>query len=163
MSDSSELGTIDPQIVSWDEFRNAIQYSVLDYIHAYKKCEGKLVKEPNNPAFQAMFNKFNPTTLYRFEVVKERARVCAENLLKKTGANFTEIPRTLMDTNKFPSHSQMIDWETAKDIGLNIKHLDPDDEIWRQFWALYCHLKLSIKQNQKIFESRIVSYISWLV
>ena len=64
----------------------------------------------------------------------------------------------LMDTKRFPSHGQMIDWETAKNhIGLNVKFMDGRDSLWRLYWKLYCNLRLAVRDDGKIFESSHVS------
>jgi hypothetical protein len=77
--------------------------------------------------------------------------------LKRRGANFSKIASELMDINRYPSHGQMISWEAAQNIGLTINYLPPSDPIWRQYWLLYCHLRLVIEPDQRIFESNYVS------
>ncbi len=62
-----------------------------------------------------------------------------------------------MDLSKFPSHGQMIGWEMAESIGLAVTYIPPGDSAWRRYWALYCHLRLSIEAEQRIFESDFVS------
>ena len=87
-------------------------------------------------------------------------RLIAENLLKRTGGNYTLAPSQLMDTKKFPSHGQVIDWETAQnDLGLNVEFMECVNPLWRQYWKLYCYLRLAIKTRQKIFESALVSWV----
>ena len=65
-----------------------------------------------------------------------------------------------MDINRYPSHGQMIGWEAARNIGLTIDYLPLSDPIWRKYWALYCHLRLAIESDQRVFaESNYVSLI----
>ena len=84
----------------------------------------------------------------------------AENTIKRHGGLYTSIVKNLMDTGTFPSHSQVIDWMVAKQIGLPIEYLKFNDLLWRAYWQLYCMLRTEITDNQNIFESRFVSYIT---
>lgn len=157
MSDSSELGPIDPQVTLRDSNGNDISHSVLTYLNAYRAAETELRSKPDDLPSRIMFEKFDPTVIRKFTSVKDRARTFAENLLKRRGANFSKIANDLMDINTYPSHGQMIGWEAARNIGLNVEYLVPTDALWRKYWALYCHLRLAIESDQRIFESNYVS------
>jgi ATP-dependent protease ClpP protease subunit len=159
MSDSSELGPIDPQIWLKDGSGNDICHSVLNYIDAYEECARQLRESPDDPVSRMMMLKFDPTVLRKFQNVRNRARTFAENQLKRRGANFSLIASELMDTTKYPSHGQMIGWEAAKAIGLNVEYLAPSDSTWKLYWELYCLLRLAVNEDQKIFESGYASLI----
>ncbi|AYG70630.1 hypothetical protein [Rhizobium sp. CCGE531] len=159
MSDSSELGPIDPQVSSKDGNGNDVIYSVLTYLNAYDEARKALNDTPDDTASRITFEKFDPILVRKFKSVKDRARLFAENLLKRRGLNFSRIASELMDINRYPSHGQMIGWEAASNIGLTIEYLPPDDPIWRKYWALYCHLRLAIESDQRIFESNYVSLL----
>ena len=157
MSDSSELGPIDPQISSKGGDGRDVVYSVLTYLNAYDEARQALTAAPNDPASLITFEKFDPVLVRKFKSIRDRARMFAENLLKRRGANFSKIANDLMDVSRYPSHGQMIDWEQARTIGLPIEYLAPTDTVWRKYWALYCHLRLAIEGEQRIFESNYVS------
>ena len=165
MSDSSELGTIDPQIWLKDGRGNLICHSVVHYLEAYEEFEKKVRDNQTDPAARLMFEKFDPATLHKFTAVRDRARTIAENLLKRRGVNWSEIARKLMDTKEYPSHGQPLGWEVVKSFGLDIIYLPQTDDIWRRYWELYCHLLLAIRdgqedqKDQKIFESAIASLV----
>lgn len=159
MSDSSELGPIDPQIQLNDGSGNQIVHSVLTYLDAYQNARDDLEKDPDKLTNRISFEKFDPTVVRKFEAVKERARIFAENLLKPKGTEFTRIASEMMDIDQYPSHGQMIGWETAQQIGLNIDYRPLSDDLWQKYWALYCHLRLAIEGDQKIFESNYVSMV----
>jgi len=160
MSDSSELGPIDPQISSKNGTGSDIVYSVLTYLEAYNEARKGLREAPDDITNRITFEKFDPVAVLKFETVKERARMFAENLLKRRGANFSKIAAELMDINRYPSHGQMIGWEAARTMGLPIDYRSPDDSVWRKYWALYCHLRLALESpEQRIFESNYVSLI----
>lgn len=157
MSDSSELGPIDPQVRLKDGNGNDMTHSVLTYLDAHRLAAKDLRDNPEDPVNQIMFQKFDPTLIRKFSSIKDRARTFAENLLKRRGANFSKIASELMDINTYPSHGQMIGWEAARNMGLNIEYLPPSDPLWRKYWTLYCHLRLAIESDQRIFESNYVS------
>jgi Serine dehydrogenase proteinase len=157
MSNSSELGTIDPQVHRNDGCGSKIYHSVLSYIRAYTQAEKALKSNPNDLASQIMFGKFDPVVVQQYEAVAGRAKVLGENLLKPMGVNYTQIVADLMNIERFPSHGQPIGWDTAQKIGLPIEYLEKDDPIWKLYWSLYCHLRLAINKDTKIFESHYVS------
>lgn len=157
MSDSSELGPIDPQISSRDGEGREIIYSVLTYLNAYDEARKALTEAPDDLASRITFEKFDPVLVRKFKSVRDRARMFAENLLKRRGANFSKVANELMDVSRYPSHGQMIDCEQARNMGLLVEYLPPTDPAWRKYWALYCHLRLAIDSEQRIFESNYVS------
>ncbi len=159
MSDSSELGTIDPQIWSDDGRGNVICHSVLSYLDAFKTQSDALRENPEDPVARLMLSKLDPTTLRHYEAIRDRARSFAEGQLKRKGRNFSQITSALMDIGRWPSHGQMIKWQDAKDLGLPVEYLPPRSEQWQAYWRLYCLLRLAVKDRQKIFESSFASLI----
>jgi ATP-dependent protease ClpP protease subunit len=159
MSDSSELGTIDPQIWSHDQDGKEICHSVLSYLDAFTTYSEALRKNPDDPVARAMVNKLDPTTLRNFEAIRDRARNFAEDQLKRKGRNFSQIAGALMDTTRWPSHGQMIKWQDVKDLGLPVEYLPPRSKQWQAYWQLYCLLRLAVKDRQNIFESTYASLI----
>jgi ATP-dependent protease ClpP protease subunit len=159
MSDSSELGTIDPQIWSHDENGKEICHSVLSYLDAFATYSEALRKNPDDPVAGTMLNKLDPTTLRNFEAIRDRARNFAEDQLKRKGRNFSQIAGALMDTTRWPSHGQMIKWQDVKDLGLPVEYLSPRSKRWQAYWQLHCLLRLAVKDRQNIFESTYASLI----
>jgi len=159
MSDTSELGTIDPQIWLRDATGNEICHSVLNYIKSYDEFSSAVRKDPSDPVFRTMFDRFDPLILRKFITVRDRARDFAENQLKRLGVNYSKIANDLLDVDRFPSHGQMIGWEAAIRIGLQVDYLPMYDPLWRRYWELYCHQRLAVKETQKLFESPYVSLV----
>lgn len=159
MSDSSELGPIDPQIASKDADGRDMVYSVLTYLNAYDEALAALRATPDDLASRITFEKFDPVLVRKFKSIRDRARMFAENLLKRQGANFTKISSELMDITRYPSHGQMINWEQAQAMGLDVIYYPPTDPIWRKYWTLYCHLRLSVESDNRLFESNYVSLL----
>lgn len=165
MSDTSELGPIDPQIVLADADGNRISYSVQSYLDAFEAHGATLKKDPNNVAARMMLNKLDPARLKLFEVARERARNFAETQLKqgmfKNGGNFTATAAVLIDTKRWLSHGQMISWQDALDasLGLTVEYLEPTSSEWQQYWQLYCLQRLAVTDRQTLFESEYASLI----
>lgn len=162
MSDTSELGPIDPQVILRDGNGNAIRHSIQNYLDAYRSFADTLGDDPEDLAARIMLTKFDPATLKLFEAVRDRARKFAEDQLKtgmfrsKVG-NFTAIAAELLNTEKWLTHGQMIGWEAASQIGLTVEHLDPACDRWQLYWQLYCLQRLAIKDRDKLFESEYAS------
>ena len=164
MSDTSELGPIDPQIVMADHNGNRVAHSVKNYIDAYKQYEAALTKNPDDITSQLMLNKLDPATVQLFESVMVRARQFAERLLNQgmmqnNKGNWSQAVSALLDTSRFQTHGQPISWEDASDpvIGLTVDYMHPHDELWEKCWQLYCLQVLAVKDKQKLFESKIAS------
>jgi serine dehydrogenase proteinase len=163
MSNSSELGPIDPQVVSVDSSGNRRAHSVQDYLDAYEQHRQTLVANPDDVAARLMLGKIDPATVKRFEAALSRARSIAEKHLRqgmfRTGGPWSAAAAELLDTRRWKSHGQMISWEDAKDakLGLNVEHIPPEDELWCDIWQLYCLQRLAVEDKQKLFESAIVS------
>lgn len=159
MSDCSELGPIDPQVSLRHGDGNDMNHSVLTYLDAFERARKTFQEAPDNPLNRITFEKFDPTMVRKFLSIQDRARTFAENLLKRRGANFSKIASELMDISTYPSHGQMIGWEAAQKVGLAVEYLPLTDPTWRKYWSLYCHLRLAIESDQRIFESNYVSLI----
>ncbi len=162
MSDSSELGPIDPQIRLADAHGNLIQHSVQSYLDAYDEHAAALKADPTNDAARLMLSKMDPHTVRFFRGVRARAQRLAEDQLKLgmfrggTG-NFTLVASELMDTNRWVSHGQMIDSDDAQVLGLNVDYRDPQDKLWSAYWRLYCTQRLAVTDGAKLFESEYAS------
>ena len=160
MSATSELGPIDPQVSLPDQKGNWMWQSAFDYIEAYNAAEDNYRKQPDDPASKAVFASLDSVRFRSMEKMVDYTRKCAEDLLKTHGANYSLAPSILMDRKQFPSHEQVVDWETARhDLQLRVNFMDQKDGLWRLYWRLYCHLQNAVVGYQKIFESAEVSLL----
>ena len=159
MSDSSELGMIDPQFVLKDERGNDISTSVVAYLDAYREHAESVRKDPSDPVAQAMLSHFDPVIVRKFQGFRDRARDIAMRMLNRRGAASTRISEALMDLERWKSHNQMIGHADARQLGLNVTYLNPDDGLWQTYWHLYCMHWLEVGKNKKIFESVYVSQV----
>ena len=161
MSDSSELGPIDPQVFMPDsngQWRMSPAQSLID---AYDALCDTLTQEPTSVAAQIMLQKLDPVLVQECRAVKERARRLAEDHLRKgmfrNGGNFTGAVQELLDTSRWQSHSQMISWADARDprIGLHVEYLRPQSREWQSYWQLYCLQRLAVEDEQKAVRVRL--------
>ena len=165
MSDSSELGPIDPQIVLADDRGNRIQHRVQSYLDAYTTHSKTLKGDPTNVVAQMMLSKLDPATLELFQGIRLHAIRIAESQLRqgmfRTNGNWSQTASELMSVERWQSHAEMISWKDASDpkLQLSIEYLQPTDEIWQQYWQLYCLQRLAIKANQKLYESSYASIL----
>lgn len=165
MSDTSELGPIDPQIVLADGNGNRILHPIQSYLDAYDEHTKTLKSEPGNVAAQIMLGKLDPATVKLFQAVRVRAQRFAEAQLNRgmfrNGGNWTLAAAELLDTKRWLSHSQMISHEDAAGppIGLHVEYLDPKSERWQAYWQLYCVQRLAVRDRQKLYESDYASLV----
>lgn len=165
MSETSELGPIDPQVVLADGNGNRILHSVQSYLDAYKAHSETLAKNPDDVSARIMLGKLDPATVKLFEAVRARAQAFAENQLRRgmfrNEGNWSQAASQLLDTQRWQSHGQMISWQDAQDpkIGLAVEHLEIDSEPWRNYWQLYCLQRLAVGDRQKLFESEYASLV----
>ncbi len=163
MSDTSELGPIDPQIVHVDKDGNPTAHSVQDFLDAYTQLEEALKANPNDMTAIIQMQKIDPATIVHYRSVLVRARQIAEQQLKegmfREKGNWSQAVSLLINTKEWPSHAQPISWQAAENkVGLNVQYSSPDDEAWEMYWQLYCHQKLAISdQGGKLFESDYAS------
>ena len=163
MSDTSELGPIDPQVIRTDHNGNRMMHSVKNYLDAYEDYQEALRVKPDDIVARLMLSKLDPETVRLFMSIMARARTFAENQLKRgmmqQGGNWSQAVSALLNTTRFLTHGQPISWEDASDpaIGLTVDYLAPDDALWLNIWQLYCLQVLAVKDGQKLFESEVAS------
>ena len=157
MSDSSELGMIDPQFSMKDNQGNEFMQSVMAYLEAFEEHRMALRNDPKDPVALLMLDGFDAKVVRKFQGIRDRVRSFAEDLLKRQGAPASGIVRELMSAARWKTHGQPIKHADAKQFGLPIEYLAPDSERWLTYWRLYCLQRLEVADDRKIFESSYVS------
>jgi hypothetical protein len=124
---NSELGPIDPQ---WPANGMNIPCEILG-------------RDPGQP--------FHIQQLAQLAV--KRMRQLATTLLEKgmmkgkTAAEIEEVLKKISTADGYMSHGAVIDYDEAKSLGLAVSFLKPDDNLWKQFWLLYCMYDYDTKAN----------------
>ena len=83
MSDTSELGPIDPQVQALDSSGQSQWIAAQRYLDAFEEHTATLTSDPENVAAQIMIGKLDPAHLQFCRAVKERAQRLAEKQLKR--------------------------------------------------------------------------------
>ncbi len=165
MSDMSELGPIDPQMLFVDSNGQDRWQPIQNYLDAYDEYTKTLTEQPDNIPAQMMLNKLDPVIVKLWRSVRDRARQSAEYLLRngmfRKDGNWSQTASELLDTRRWLSHSQMISWEEAQvpHIGLVVDYLHPESDRWQEYWRLYCLQRLAVSDHQKLYESEYASLI----
>jgi ClpP class serine protease len=161
MSDTSELGAIDPQIDLVDANGNPSVHSAQNYIDAYEKHVAALGADPGDPVAQIMLNKMEPATVRKLERIMTRSRAIATDLLRtrmiRDEETAEETAKSLADTERWHSHGQVISHEIARGLGLNITYLPGESEEWIRYWRLYCLQIYTVDGAGRLFESSYAS------
>jgi hypothetical protein len=159
MSDTSELGMIDPQFPMKDARGNEFWISVTSYLAAYEEHSEALRRNSTDPVALLMLDGFDAKTVKKFQRIRDRVRTFAEDMLKRHGAPSSSISGFLMDAARWKTHGQPIGHADAHQIKLPIEYLPPADERWARYWELYCMQRLETEGAKKIYESAYASQI----
>lgn len=162
MSDSSELGPIDPQVRLPDSAGRYAYRPAQSYVDGYNSLVKQVNDNPDAAAFKQMLDKYDPTLLDVCLKVIARSKKLAEELLQngmmRRGGNFTAVAADLSNNQKWLQHSVPIDHVEASKMRLDVTYLEPTDDIWQRFWAVYCEQRLARHpEDSKLFESDYVS------
>jgi hypothetical protein len=65
------------------------------------------------------------------------------------------IAEELINIEKYPNHGQVINYQDAKKIGLNVVYRPDTDRYWQAMWQLYINyiIMMREKESVKIYES----------
>jgi hypothetical protein len=163
MSDTSELGPIDPQIVTTTPDGMLTRRPAQSYIDGYNDLLKQLREGPDGASLQQLLAKFDPALLDMCRKAVARSRKFAEKFLREgmfrgSTANYTAIASSLSDNAKWLSHGAVINADDAKSIGLSIDYRDEHSNEWQAYWRLYCEMRLTLSSNtSKLFESDYAS------
>ncbi len=134
MGPTSELGPIDPHL-------NDIPASIL--------IEPTIAQQ-NYPLHRL--------AAYAIMQTKKLATTLLKNgmLAGKSDVEVAMVVEALSTKNRFHSHGSVVDHREAKELGLAVRYLPGDDEIWQRLWLLHCMYAQDITAMNylKIFEGR---------
>lgn len=112
-------------------------------------------------------DKLGPLDVQFAEKAQAQTKKLAFNLLKtgmlsqSTDATITSLIEKIATREYYPSHGSVIDDKEARNLGLNVESLGPDDPLWRQISLLRAMYQHDCSQNRytKIFEGEKVSVV----
>lgn len=166
MSDTSELGPIDPQISTFSADGRLLSYgahSFLDGVESIKQdaaATGKI-----NPAYFPLLSQIDAALLDYCRKAVARSQEFAEKWLKQymlqgDPAKAAEIAVKLVSDKQYiTSHGKVIDWQEVRGLGLNVTYYAPDDPLWIMIWRLYAEYEYAMRAGEfiKLYESTKVS------
>lgn len=168
MSDSSELGPIDPQIITLGPSGQRTQRPAHTYVDGYDALVAK-IDDPKSyedgkdtKAEQLLLSKCDPALLDLCRQAIRRSRRLAERLLQQgmlQDGSWTKVAADLTNNENWLSqHGAVIDYQDAIDLGLSVEYLEPNSQLWQAYWRLYCEERLALTADQpKLFESDYAS------
>ena len=163
MGDTSELGPIDPQIVTTAPDGIRTSRPAQSYIDAYDDMIKQIKDGADGPAVQALIAKFDPALLDMCRKALARSRKFAEKFLREgmfrgETVNFTDIASKLSSSAQWLSHGAVVNADDAASVGLRVDYRDEHENEWQAYWRLYCEMRLLLSSNtEKLFESDYAS------
>lgn len=87
------------------------------------------------------------------ELAVRRMRQLAFNILQagmmngKSKQEIDEVIAKISSANGYMSHGAVIDFSEAQSLGLSVSYMNPDGNIWKMLWLLYCMYDYDTKAN----------------
>lgn len=166
MSDTSELGPIDPQITIPTAFGYVFRpaQAFLNGLELIKREHSD--GQPLNPAYYPFLKGVDAALIdYCYKSIEHSKRLAVKwlsrSMCKKNKREAKRIAEELINIEKYPNHGQVINYQDAQRIGLNVVYMPYTDPIWRALWSLYLHYVVAMRERMyvKMFESRDCSIV----
>lgn len=154
MGNTSELGSIDPQIVI--EADNKVNwFSVYNIVKGYRELFLRAVKEKGNlqPYLQQLAN-YDEREITEFESALELSEDIAIKTLKSgmlahlSPLQITEKISHFLTPEEVKVHGRPIYAQEAKNCGLNVDIIDMKDETWALIYELYMRLNSYVSHDE---------------
>lgn len=164
MSDTSEIGSIDPQI----HLPSGITAPAQSIIKAYEELMQKIgEKQKANEPYDAelvMISKIDPILLRECRKYMDLSKDIASKLLNKkmrsdNPISASEIETNFLDYSRTFSHGRLIGWQEAQKLGLKVEYVDKFDEKWKLIWEIYIRSKITLERTRlaKVIEDEVNS------
>ena len=171
MGPTSELGPIDPQVLTYNSAGQPIwrpAQSYLDGLEQIRKSVAEEIKNTGNPqlnpTYYPLLSQLDPALLDWCAKALNRAAEFAEkwlsrHMLKEQPDVAKQVAQRLVDARKYQSHGMVINWKDAEELGLKIVRLKEEELFWQKIWRLYLAYDVKCRGAQiaKLFEGRKVS------
>jgi hypothetical protein len=164
MSDTSELGPIDPQVSIPTTF--GYQYrpaqAFLNGLELIKKEHAN--GQPLNPAYLPFLQGVDAALIdFCYKSIEHSKRLAVKwlsrSMFKNDSRSARRIAEHLSNIEKYPNHGSVINHKEASALGLRILYKPFDDELWQAYWRLYTKYLVTMREKAgiKIFESNVSS------
>lgn len=163
MSETSELGPIDPQVISRDGV-----VSAHNFITSYEELLRKAVATKGNlEPFLQQLNRYDAKRIKNLKASQELADKIAVQALSsgmmkgQTMAAIRKKIKPFTDPTVMSSHGRMIGKDIAKQCGLNIDTISIHDQSWQYLWELYVRIDWCVTyKHSKIVETKDHSFVA---
>lgn len=148
MSDSSEIGSIDPQI-NLPTIAAPAQSIIKAYDDLMQRVTEKQKAGQPYDAELVSLSKIDPVLLRECRKYMALAKDIASKLLNKKmraakHISAVEIENNFLDDSKTFSHGRLIGWKDAKDLGLEVEYVDKFDDRWKLVWEIHTRSKMAL-------------------
>jgi hypothetical protein len=169
MSETSELGPVDPQIAKYDDAGNLSEYQAA---HEIVEAYDELIRKANTTKgriepFLQQLARFDARDIRRIISAQQLSANISIKALKsgmmraKTEAAIKASIKPFLDPRHSISHGRPIYHDVVERVGLNVTVLKSDCELWRLIWSLYIRLTyhVSNRSSAKVIESSESEYV----
>lgn len=167
MSDTSELGPIDPQVITGEGSRAKLLPAHC-IIESYKDLFEKAIRTEKGriePYLQQL-QSYNASEIKALIDQQKLSESIAINSLssgmmknKKDDA-ITKKITPFLDPEFTRSHGRPIYWKLAKKCGIVVKHIRNNSSLWKKIWEIYTRTDYFVSHKaSKIIESATDSYV----
>lgn len=166
MSDTSELGPIDPQIPLMTAYGPTMRpaqafLNGLDRIKDEHLQQGRL-----NPAYMPFLQGVDAALIdFCHKSIAHSKRLALKwagrSMFKDDETGARRVAEELTDIEKYPNHGAVINYQEAIELGLNARYLPYSDPIWQAMWRLYVRYQVEMREKAlvKVFESSSASVL----
>jgi hypothetical protein len=160
MSDTSELGPIDPQVTIPTAFGLAFRpaQAFLNGLEMIKRehAGGQAL----NPAYYPFLKGVDAALIdYCMKSIEHSKRLAVKwlsrSMFKDQPIEAKRVAEELINIDKYPNHGQVINYRDAKKIGLNVVYKADNDSLWKAMWHLYMNYIITMREKEsiKIYEN----------
>ena len=159
----SELGPIDPQVEITTASGERMGRPAQSFLDGLEEIVNSVGGGALSPAYFPLLDKLDPALIDFCKKALKRSQDMASYFLQQYSLKddpdkAEEIAKELNNVEQYLSHGAVIDAQRAIDLGLNVRYLEPQDDLWQAFWRLYCLDRLALESpTQRIYEGRRAS------
>ena len=163
MSDTSELGPIDPQI-AYPTPQGVILRPAWTIVKSFNEITEKALMQDGslNSAYIPILSSFDVSLCEYCKVAIENSKKIAEEylkngMLKENPKKAESTAKDLAYTERYTSHAHLIDYKEAIDLfgEEDVEYIKNTDSLWNLYWELYCRSALFLENPAivKLFET----------
>lgn len=162
MSDTSELGPIDPQVAYRDQSEQRFVWvSLWSVLESYRTLLGQAVAEKGNiDPYLLQLARYDARQIKQWELEQSLSediaiQVLASGMMKdKATDQIRKNIELLLDPQQTMSHGRPIYYQQATAMGLNIEHHPNRSEYWDVVWEIYIRTGHNVNSmSQKAVET----------